>query len=543
MSVNRNIEREVTFQVQVRPLRLAYIVRHAADLEGAVAFYTHLWGGAANGIIPLPQEGKAEVEEQFFDAIESFNPDYIFLPHEMYQHRASDSIPAVIQELQRRSSARLEKFDPSHVRSFATVSGWLGCGISTRGGGRLGYLMPNTLMLSNLHPQGLKPENSRLVLPRMDGPFGFFLRLKSGAPCAEISDYLLNSLGATPLRSPNSCAELIQIQIVCYKRITPAGTTTAKCRTSITNASKAEHSIFLDDDVLGIFLCENEHDTATACCFWNARGSSLADALILPRTEFEADLEAHVKLICEAFSVLRGVYVVTPGDSTLLAYWHQSLKAAFAARGRDVAVYAMASGYQFPPGVPNLRWGNPITLSRAVRSDNSVIFSPPVPPAHDRRDGGYAFACDVEVTLAGGRKLNLPPTNTSAVLLSRDLEEIEYAERGEIAAAYYRESASVRPRWRGLSLVATADSEATFFLPPDNDVVTRHLADKGYAVRPNRQTRYAQGIVNLLGGYVGASRFFLNEGLEVPANPLRSKSSSVRTGIPSNRWICQSFQT
>lgn len=49
-------EREVTLKLNSRPLRLVYLVRNREDLINAVKLYTHVWGGAANAILPLPED-------------------------------------------------------------------------------------------------------------------------------------------------------------------------------------------------------------------------------------------------------------------------------------------------------------------------------------------------------------------------------------------------------------------------------------------------------------------------------------------------------
>ncbi|AFZ27626.1 hypothetical protein Cylst_5625 [Cylindrospermum stagnale PCC 7417] len=48
-------EREITLNVKPRPLRLVYLVRNREDLINAVTLYTHVWGSAANAILPIPE--------------------------------------------------------------------------------------------------------------------------------------------------------------------------------------------------------------------------------------------------------------------------------------------------------------------------------------------------------------------------------------------------------------------------------------------------------------------------------------------------------
>lgn len=51
-------EREIALKVKPRPLRLVYLVRNREDLINAVTLYTHVWGGAANAILPIPENNE-----------------------------------------------------------------------------------------------------------------------------------------------------------------------------------------------------------------------------------------------------------------------------------------------------------------------------------------------------------------------------------------------------------------------------------------------------------------------------------------------------
>ncbi len=43
-----------SIDIQSRPLRLVYLVANREDILDAVTLYTHIWGGFANAIFPIP---------------------------------------------------------------------------------------------------------------------------------------------------------------------------------------------------------------------------------------------------------------------------------------------------------------------------------------------------------------------------------------------------------------------------------------------------------------------------------------------------------
>jgi len=46
----------VNLKLISRPLRMAYLVEGMSDLETAVKLYTHVWGGQAGVILPIPSD-------------------------------------------------------------------------------------------------------------------------------------------------------------------------------------------------------------------------------------------------------------------------------------------------------------------------------------------------------------------------------------------------------------------------------------------------------------------------------------------------------
>ena len=48
---------QVTLLVTARPVRIISLVRNRDDIVRSVRLFTHLWGGAANAILPITGEG------------------------------------------------------------------------------------------------------------------------------------------------------------------------------------------------------------------------------------------------------------------------------------------------------------------------------------------------------------------------------------------------------------------------------------------------------------------------------------------------------
>ena len=151
---------------------------------------------------------RTATSEAFFDALENFDPDYIFMPSGIKsqlwkEDKDSQEVPEYLRKLYNQYRPRLTAMaDATGVRGYGALHGWIGCSIAARGGGRTGYLLPNSHVLAEHYHLGLKRDDSWIMLPPPTNAYDFYFCMKMGAPCPEFSEYLRDALGASTLRAP-----------------------------------------------------------------------------------------------------------------------------------------------------------------------------------------------------------------------------------------------------------------------------------------------------------------------------------------------------
>ncbi|MBE9127150.1 MULTISPECIES: hypothetical protein [unclassified Coleofasciculus] len=504
-------EQEVTLKLNSRPLHLVYLVRNREDLINAVTLYTHVWGGAANAIFPMP-ENEAEVDT-LKCALESINPDYVLAP------APTEGIPSgVIQVLEQLpvnhhsvSTRDIEQYINerriSDYNLFRLQTGTLATGVNHA---RLSHIAS---ILQRLYPTPLTDSIIRLIEP--GSLFDFELALQTGIPSQTYQNFLREHFGATILPSPQNPTQLIKYSLLMagtprYKN--PASLTLLEVKQLPLEVSPFQN---VDEKLFHLFLSDGE-DISLASAFWNSRCFSLwHNKLFLPKEAFLSNLEHHVALILEVMPSIEILFVTTPLDEDGARALGHELKNALAAVGRDIPVQVTYGNFRFNFLKGATSWGQPETMTRTVTSDGSIRFSPPVPLRHENTD--FFFGYDAEVTFASGRKFFMPATKSGAILLSYQLERIKYAEvhQDPNEIKYLRGNSPVRAGFKGITGTALAGKECRAYIPTDEAVIERRIKDADLIVKFDEHTCYARGCIRCCGGFEETTRLIDKHGADI----------------------------
>ncbi len=196
-------EREVTLKVNSRPLRLVYLIRNREDLLNAVTLYTHIWGGAANAIFPMP-ENEAEVDTLKY-ALESINPDYILTP--------TEAIPScviqVLEQLPVNYCSVSTRDVEQHISGDNLICLRTGTLATEANNARLLHIAS---ILQRLYPTPLNDSIIRIIEP--GSSFDFELALQSGVPTQAYQNFLREHLRASVLPSPQTTEHLVKYSLL-----------------------------------------------------------------------------------------------------------------------------------------------------------------------------------------------------------------------------------------------------------------------------------------------------------------------------------------
>ena len=400
-------QREVTLKITSRPLRIVYLIRNREDLINAVTLYTHVWGGAANAILPLPEND--EEQEAFKLSLEWINPDYIFYP--------TEGIPSYAVQVLEKSPALQSPISEIAIKQHVNTNF-----LPSLSGVKLPQM---GLILNRLYPNGSDKNNIRLV--EAGGDFNFAILLQSGNPIQWYQDYLVKQLGAKVFNPPNTVEQLIKESLLLAQLESSASLT---MRNTKNTWSPLSHYITWTQDVetLCLFL-DDDHDIGVATAFWNSCRILRNNKIFLPREAFLANIEHHASLIIEFMPSVRALLVTTPLEREEALDLCSSLKQAFATAGKEVSVKVFYRDFRFDWIHASIYYGGTNEFSRVMNSDSSIRFEPPIPFGHENTN--YSFAYDAEVRFATNRRFVMPSTLQSSLLLTNELKIIEWAEQNQ----------------------------------------------------------------------------------------------------------------
>ena len=148
------MQHEAILKLKPRPLRLVYLVNTTTDLKNAVTLYTHLWGGFSNAIFPVPDDTDKLILLQY--ALESINPDYIFLPEQ--------DIPENVTEILDEFPSRCLKLSSERIEDIANLNDHLlGLPLQTVNGSQIREFPHIIRVLNSIYKNPLSDTNICLI--------------------------------------------------------------------------------------------------------------------------------------------------------------------------------------------------------------------------------------------------------------------------------------------------------------------------------------------------------------------------------------------
>ncbi|MEQ8752628.1 MAG: hypothetical protein RID09_03800 [Coleofasciculus sp. G1-WW12-02] len=265
---------------------------------------------------------------------------------------------------------------------------------------------------------------------------------------------------------------------------------------------------------LNLFL-DDGHDIGIPTSFWNYQWFVRQNKIFLPRDAFLSDLEHHASLIVELMPSIRALFVKTPLNRKDASVLFSNLKNAFATAGKEIYFKVSYQDFRFDWLQGSRTYEGTINFTRLVNPDSSVRFAPPVPFGHDNTN--FTFGYDAEIRFVSGKKFSLPATRVASKLLTNELWRIERAEnkQDDWGEAWLRDYLAVRAETKGITGTGLAGKECCFFVHPDDVVISRHLKQAGFEVKPNKHTRYVQGCIQRFGGFDKVIRLIDKQGADI----------------------------
>jgi uncharacterized membrane protein len=497
------MQHEAILKLKPRPLRLVYLVNTTTDLKNAVTLYTHLWGGFSNAIFPVPDDTDKLILLQY--ALESINPDYIFLPEQ--------EIPENVTEILDQFPSCCLKLPSKRIEDIANVNDHLiGLPLLTVNGSKIAEFPHIIYMLNSVYRNPMSDTNICLISDNSIFEHEIFLQF--GKPSNQYQGYLSNYLNAR-LISINSIEALLKASLLTVTRIFRNSLSMTKMEIIYT-----EYSVFGGirdhEKVCNLFLYES-NDINIAAIFWNYRRLDIgySNKFLLPKKDFIEKLEECISILDKFFLSMQElrIYVKLPHEEAIdLA---NQINTIFNKFKRDifVRVFYQNSGFDFEPG--SVYSSKPIVTTREISLlDKSIRFSPVVPSGHE--NSNYLFGYDAEIEFTSGKSFSAPFTQTSAVLLSNHIQQIKYSENSPLLKDWQqRKTQPVRPAEKGVTGLVYSNAECHIYLPESEEIIARWLKSKGFIFKLNDHTRYAKGFINRFGGFDKTRDLIMSGGAKI----------------------------
>ncbi|MDB9450494.1 hypothetical protein [Dolichospermum circinale] len=511
------MQHEAILKLKPRPLRLVYLVNTTTDLKNAVTLYTHLWGGFSNTIFPVPDDTDKLILLQY--ALQSINPDYIFLPEQ--------DIPENVTEILDEFPSRCLKLSSERIEDIANLNDHLlGLPLQTVNGSQIREFPHIIRVLNSIYKNPLSDTNICLISD--NSTFGHEIFLQFGKPSNQYQGYLSNHLNAR-LISINSIEALLKASLLTAIGILTNSLSMTEMEILHT-ASTGGWSIRDHEKVCNLFLYEF-NDINIAAIFWNYRRLDIdyINKFCLPKKDFLQNLEEYISILSNFFLSMQElrIYVNLLNDEAInLANQINNIFNKFD-RNIFVRVFYNNSGFDFQPG--SVYSSKPIVTTREISSlDKSIRFSPVVPSGHE--NSNYLFGYDAEIEFASGESFSAPFTQTSAVLLSNHIQQIKYSENSQYPLLkdwQQRKTQPVRPAEKGVTGLVYSNAECRIYLPESEEIIARWLKSKGLFFELNDHTRYAKGFIKRFGGFDKTRDLIMSGGAKIFRAFGTSESSEI----------------
>lgn len=488
--------REVSLELQSRPLCLGYVVRNTTDLRDAVHLYTHSWGGIGSFIFPVPTT--MDEADDLKRALHAAEVDHLFIP----EHALNAELQHVLDEV----ALLWQVISSEEIRGHTS---WLRPLMIQEG-----YLPDLPHILEYVYPNNL--EASDLHVLELQGPFALALALSYGDPAEQYKRYLNRYFAASLWQAPQTVEDLIKFNLMAAKWSSPISTTGVRTqrRMDVTRST-------MDVRMVNLFL-GNDDDTHVAASFWNFRRGRPGNKLFLPKNEFCQQPEQYLPLLLDAVPALHALSIRIATNREEAQHLHERLQNIFNMLGKAIRIAVIYDQFGFEIDRTRIFTGTPYTSTHLINTDQSVRFRLIDPPALANMHAKFGY--DATVTFDTGKQLELPSTKASAMILSNSLERMEASEANEqgVDRAWLRPEVT-RATAGGVTSTATTGEERRFYLHEANVLITQHLKHAQLELRPNKYTRYAQGFVKRLGG--------MDEALDV----IRSEGVHLLTALRTHR--------
>jgi len=499
---------EVLLKLQPRPLRLTYLVNTQSELVDAVTLYTHIWGGFANTIFPVPSA--PEELSLLKVALNKFNPDYIFLPE--------DTLSTAVAEVLQQFPAAKRKLLSATIQDIANLSGHIPI-LTIETLNRSSHRdFPHIFKILNSVYRNPLTENNICLIEASDS-FNFELLLQYGNPCALYQQYLRNHLNARSISSPFEIESLVKTHLVAAAKFhSPISLTKIEIKnTSLSFVEDGETR--RHQKVCNLFLWE-EGNISIASSFWNCRRLDIgySNKFILPKQKFLDDLSQSAQLLADIFPSMNELLITASLTKNDASYLANELQNIFNHINKVIFIKVFYQDFAFNFYSGGIYHSKPINTTKLVSLDKSIRFEAITPTGHENTS--FVFGYDAEIEGASGGKLSLPTTQSSAVLLSNPIKSVEYSE--DSSNSWSRDwnilkTQPVRAAARGITGLAVTGEECRIYLPEGKDVLARWLKEAGFKFQLNDHTRYAQGFTKRFGGfektanlvYAGGTKIFV----------------------------------
>ncbi|MBD2570742.1 hypothetical protein [Anabaena lutea] len=529
------MQHEAILKLKPRPLRLVYLANTTTDLKNAVTLYTHLWGGFSNAIFPVPDDTDKLILLQY--ALQSINPDYIFLPEQ--------NLPENVTEILDEFPSFCLKLSSERIEDIANLNDHLfGLPLLTVNGSQIREFPHIIRVLNSIYKNPLSDSNICLI--SNDSTFEHEIFVQFGRPSNQYQEYLRNHLNAR-LISINSIEALLKASLLTATKILTNSLSMTK-KEIVHTQSSGGWSICDHEKVCNLFLDEDKAINIAAS-FWNYRRLDIwySNKLILPKKDFLENLESSISILSNflpSMCHLRIYVNLLEDESRKLA---NQINTIFQEFNKEVfvRVFYNNSGFDFKPG--NVYSSEAVITTREISSlDNSIRFSPVVPSGHE--NSNYLFGYDAEIEFSSGKSFSAPFTQTSAVLLSNHIQEIKYSENSQYSSKDWQQQKTqpVRPAEKGVTGLVYSNAECRIYLPESEEIIARWLKSKGLFFELNDHTRYAKGFIKRFGGFdktrdlimSGGAKIFLAFGTsesseinKLDGNKLKHSHKSEQSGL------------
>ena len=481
---------QVTLRVTARPVRIISLVRNRDDIVRSVRLFTHLWGGAANAILPITGAG-SQATPAFEDAVRTFDPDYIVIP--------PDGVPSDYESFLSSIPSYQDRLTDQAVREHVDGPNLLHF--------RRGTLAHMGVVLQRTLPTGF-PETSNLRVLQSGSPHDFALGLTYGLPTNEYSTFLQRHLRARQINAPDSYVDLLKTLLIAGER------SSARIMSLNNTRSNVSRNVFgvreptpitsmrADrEQTLFLFLDDGE-SVGLPCAFWNSRRIGPdSNKLFLPKELFLAALNDSIQTI-RSVQPFDEVVVFAPVGGDESEVLRRRLADALETLGIEAPVAVYFRDYEFEVARGTVRIGSPEAMTRTADSERTVRFAPPAPFA--REIGNTVFGYDAAVEYLDGRRLSLPANFWTSVLIQNPLERIMRAERNEQGAGrhwlHHGGAPAMRSVSGGIAGVTVPGEECFLYLHPDEVVIEQLLKEHNLRIKPNTHTRYVAGFARKFGG-------------------------------------------